>query len=645
MVNNTLKRSRTYLGTRFSGAILSYGIGTPLEMTVLSSGYGVLAALAIFILFCSSPLLALPVEELDPNREWRTKDLIISGNKQIASSEIEDILSTKTRPWYAPWRSRPVFEPAVFASDLERIVKFYQDKGYYEAKVTHDLDVDAKEGLVAATIQVSEGEPIRVAQISVEVVDAPELKPELDALVPKLPLHEGNIFAVDAYQKAESQLKDFFYDKSRAAITIQRKAEVILDRHVANVSYTLHAGPQTQFGTTTVEGLKNVKESIVFQELTYKPGEQFSGTALRTTEKNLRELDLFSQIVIERQPSPPDTAVPVKIRLEEKPPREIRIGLGYGTEDQLRGQIRWRNNNWLGGARRIEVGLKASFIVRELDFHFLQPHFLAPENRFMVNFGPQQFDEPGYFLNSTRLQPRLERKFTDRLTGFLTYRLEYDNLSKVPNASLEALGPFAQKGLLSGVSAGFLWNRADDPFNPTRGWTLSFAAEQVGGFLGGRFDLYKLQSEAKGYYPLAEKTVFASRLKLGFAEPLHGGDEVPLFERFYAGGGTSVRGYSRSRLGPLSTADDPLGGRSLIEGSFELRQQFTEKIGGALFIDFGQVSLRSFDVPVDNLKFSAGFGARYNTPVGPVRFDLGFPFRPPRGDRAWQIHFSIGPSF
>ena len=394
-----------------------------------------------------------------------------------------------------------------------------------------------------------------------------------------------------------------------------------------------------------VDGLKNVEESVVLQELTYKPGDQFSGTVLRTTEKNLRELDLFSQIVIEPQPSPPDTAVPVKIRLEEKPPREIRIGLGFGTEDKVRGQIRWRNNNWLGGARRLEVGAKASFIARELDIHFLQPHFLAPENRFMVTFGPQQFDEPGYFLNSTRLQPRLERKFTDRLTGFLAYRLEYDNLSEVPDASLRALEPFDKKGLLSGLSAGFLWNNANDPLNPTSGWTLSFAGEEVGGFLGGRFDLYELQSEVRGYYPLAEKTVFASRLKLGFAEPPPSDKEVPLFERFYAGGDIGVRGYRRSRLGPLSTSDDPLGGRSLIEGSFELRQGFTEKIGGALFVDFGQVSLRSFDVPVHDLKFSAGFGVRYSTPIGPLRLDIGFPFSPPRGERSWQIHFSLGPSF
>jgi outer membrane protein insertion porin family/translocation and assembly module TamA len=586
------------------------------------------------------------VEELDPSRQWQTKDLKISGNDQIDSSELAEVLSTKTRPWYAPWQARPLFDPAVFTSDLQRLVQFYRDKGYYETKVSHDLEVDTSEGLVTAEIRVSEGAPIKVAQISVEILDAPELKSELEARLRKLPLREGQIFAVEAYQQTESQIKEFFYDKGRALVEIQRKAQVILDRHEARVSYILKVGPAANFGPTIVEGLKDVDKEIVLREVAYQPGESFSGTALRTTEKNLRELDLFSVIGIEPQPSLGDAnAVPVRIRVEEKPPREIRVGLGYGTEDQLRGQARWRHNNWLGGGRRLEVGVKASFIARELNLQFLQPHFLGPKNRFIINAGPQQFDEPGYFLTATRAQPKIERKFTDRLTGFLAYRVEYDRLSEVEPETIRALAPFEKKGLLSGLSAGFLWNKADDPLNPTTGWILSFLGEQVGGFLGGGFDFYKFRAEVKGYYPLAEKTVFASRLRLGFAEPLHGDEEVPIFERFYAGGDNSVRGYGRSRLGPLSTADDPLGGRSLIEGSFELRQQFSEKLGGALFVDFGQVSLRSFDLRVDDLRFSAGFGVRYTTPVGPLRFDIGFPFRPPKGDRAWQIHFNIGQSF
>ena len=600
----------------------------------------------VLLLFSARPLFAIPVEELDPSREWRTKDLAISGNENASSGELEGVLSTKTRPWYTPWSARPPFEPGTFSADLDRLGRFYQSRGYYETKISYDLTVDKEANLVAATIQVSEGEPVKVTEISLQIVDSPELEPEVRSLLAKAPLTEGNVFSEPAYQQTEAKLKEYFYDRRRARVEIQRRAEVIIEKHEARVFYTIKVGPSAFFGTTTVRGLKDVAPEIVLRELPYKSGDPFSGKALKDLEQNLRKLDLFSQIQINLQPSAADPReVPIEIRVEEKPPREIQVGIGYGTEDQLRGQVRWRHNNWLGGGRRLEIGAKASFIARELEIAFLQPHFLSPKNRFLLNFGPKQFDEPGYFLNATRLQPRLERKFTENLTGFLAYRLEYDQLKDVPEATERLLRDFKHKGLLSGLSTGFVWNRADDPLNPTTGWTLSFVAEQVGSFLGGQFDFYKLQGEAKGYYPLAEKTVLAAKLKLGFAEPFSGAKEVPIFERFYAGGSNSVRGYGRSRLGPLSSGDDPVGGRSLIEGSFELRQQFTEHLGGALFLDFGQVSLHSFDLPVDDLRFAAGFGVRYATPVGPVRLDIGFPFRPPNGDRSWQIHFSIGQSF
>ena len=588
----------------------------------------------------------MPLEQLDPSREWRLKTLSISGNKNINSGELEEILSTKTRPWYAPWESRPLFDSAVFAADLQRLVSFYQDKGYYETKVSHDLEVDTEEGLVTAKIQINEGEPIRVAQLSVELLDAPEFKTPLNDLLVKLPLREGAVFAVEAYQQTEAALKEFFYNRHRALVEIRRQAQVIIELHEARVSYTIKTGPETKFGETFVEGLKDVRENVVLAELTYKPGEPFSGTALKNTERNLRGLDLFSLIRIEPQPSAKGlTTVPIKIRLEEKPRREIKIGIGYGTEDQLRGQIRWRDNNWLGGGRRLEAGIKASFIVREADLHFVQPHFLAPQNRLLVDFGPQQFDEPGYFLNATRLQPKIERKFSELLTGFLSYRVEYDRLKDLPQATIQDLNPFPLKGWLSGLSAGLIWNTADDPLNATRGWTASLLAEQVGGFLGGQYDFYKLIGDIKGYYPLAERTVIASRFKIGFAQPFDGAAEVPVFERFFAGGSNSVRGYGRSLLGPRSSANDPVGGRSLIEGSVELRQKITDTIGAVLFLDFGQVSTRSFDPPVNNLKFAPGLGLRYITPVGPLRLDAGFPIDPAPRNRSWQIFFSIGQAF
>ena len=106
-----------------------------------------------------------------------------------------------------------------------------------------------------------------------------------------------------------------------------------------------------------------------------------------------------------------------------------------------------------------------------------------------------------------------------------------------------------------------------------------------------------------------------------------------------------MRGYARRKLGPLNANGDPIGGLSLIEGSLELRRPIWGPLGGALFIDFGQVSTRSFDLPVNDLKFGSGFGLNYQTPVGPLALYLGFPWRPPRGEASWQIYFSVGAYF
>jgi outer membrane translocation and assembly module TamA len=198
---------------------------------------------------------------------------------------------------------------------------------------------------------------------------------------------------------------------------------------------------------------------------------------------------------------------------------------------------------------------------------------------------------------------------------------------------------------LSGPGLGLLWTTVDNLLAPTRGEIVSFAFDHSGQPWGGNYRFYKITAETKKYWSIGWETIFASRLKLGFADPLGAVKNLPLSERFYAGGEKSVRGFGRRRLGPLSVADDPIGGLSLLEGSVELRRLLWREFGGALFLDFGEVSTRRFHVPVSDLKFAAGFGLSYQTPVGPLRIDVGFPFRPPAGDRPFQVHLSVGAYF
>jgi outer membrane translocation and assembly module TamA len=136
--------------------------------------------------------------------------------------------------------------------------------------------------------------------------------------------------------------------------------------------------------------------------------------------------------------------------------------------------------------------------------------------------------------------------------------------------------------------------------------------------------------------------VFATRLRVGVADSLGGKERLPIFERFYSGGEHSVRGYQRRQLGPTTDSGDPLGGRSLVEAALELRIPVWKKLGLVGFVDAGQVELDTFDLLPDELRFSAGPGVTYETPVGPISLFAGFPINDQPGEPSWQLHLSIG---
>jgi outer membrane protein insertion porin family len=589
---------------------------------------------------------AVTIDALDPTRQWRVERIEISGNRAFADGELKGVMVTRERPWYRFWEERPAFDPITFGTDIERLQRYYEARGYYDTSVAYDLDVDDERGLVAARVEIREGlPPVSIAAIDVEVAADPQ-GPKPPRLPEELPVKRGEPFREAEYQQAEQVLRGSFLRSGHAHVKSERRAEVDLAERSAHLRYSIEPGPVAGSGQTTVKGTGRVAPELVSREVTYKAGETYSLDKIVETRDNILALELFSSVRI----APAETAgmpavVPMEIEVAEKSHREIKIGLGYSTEDEFRAQLEWRHLNWLGGGRRLSVGGKYSSIALSGTVNFVQPHFLSPRTQGLASFSHDLEKEQTYNRNVTRFSPRLNHRFSSALTGFVGYRVEYNNLYDIASATEQALGDIQREGILSGPSVGLVWNTSDDPFYPKKGEVVSLVVDHAGGPWGGEFNFYKISAEAKKYIEIGWQTVLAGRLKLGFGDAIGSDRNYPLFERFYAGGEKSVRGYGRRRLGPLSASDDPLGGLSLLEGSLELRRPIWRELGGAVFLDFGQVSRRSFDLPADNLRFSSGFGLSYATPVGPLRLDVGFPFKKPPGDKPWQIHFSIGAYF
>ena len=595
--------------------------------------------IVVLWLLLATPSHAVQLENLDTTRPWRIRDVRISGNARLSEGDLKEAFLTLTRPWYRFWEQRPLFDPVTFREDLQRLNRLYESRGFYHAEIGHDLSTDDQQGLLTAEIRVSEGPPIVVADVDVQVTGNPNF-PEI------LPIKSGDVFTEDAYQRSEQALKQFYSDQGYAHVESQRKAEVVLENNSALVDYIVTPGPPSVFGPTEVAGLSKVDPEIVLRERAYQEGETYSLKKLAQTRSRLVALDLFGTVNVAPQQTPgKPPVVPMLIEATEKEAREVRIGVGYGREDRFRTQVEWRHNNWLGDGRRLSLLAKYSFLEASGAVTFLQPHLFSPNARGVATLRHDRIDEETYLLNTTRFNPRLEYRFSERLSGYLGHRLEYNRFADIPPATVDALDGVQERGWLSGPALGLTWTTADNVLDPTRGEVISLGFDHSGQPWGGDYRFYRIIGEARKYWSIGWQTVLASRLRLGFADPLGATKNLPVSERFFAGGEKSVRGFGRRRLGPLSSADDPIGGLSLLEGSVELRRPIWQQLGGALFLDFGQVSTRRFHVPVSDLEFAAGFGISYHTPIGPLRVDIGFPFRPPPGDSAFQVHFSVGAYF
>ncbi|MCW5891679.1 MAG: BamA/TamA family outer membrane protein [bacterium] len=588
------------------------------------------------------PAFAVQVEALDPRRDWVVGSLDIDGAGEVSAKDLRAVMQTQPRRWFAFWRPRPPFDPAAFEHDIENLRATYRSRGYYHAKVGHDVELPAEGDVLRIVIYVDEGPPVRVADVSVRVTDDP------DGAVPRpqptdLALEPGDVFTEERYDRMRAQLRAWYRTHARARVAVDKKARVDVRTNEASVAYTVVMGPACVFGPITVSGLGDVEEEVVRREISFAPGEPFSEVAVEKTRRQLEALRLFQSV---RLVEDAGTAreVGMDVRLMEAPQHEVRFGIGYDTVEEVRGLAAWRDYNFYGGARQLGFAARASFLRRTITADFLQPHFPTQNSRVRLALSQEQLDEDTYTLLQTRGLPRLEWDVTPKLSVFGFYRAELDFLSDVPFPVEKAL-PRAtpDQAVISALGFGLDWNAVDDLLDPSRGVSMSAVVEPVGGFLGGDADFVRLWGEVRGYLPMPWSFVGASRVGLGSIEP-YGGTAVPIWERFYAGGLGSVRGYARRRVGPL-VRDEPIGGKSIVVTSVELRHAITETIGAAGFVDAGQVTRASGDFPIDDMQVGVGVGARYISPVGPIRLDLGFPLDPRGDDAAWQVYVSVGQTF
>jgi outer membrane protein assembly complex protein YaeT len=618
--------------------------------------------------YCSAlvVLLALAAAACKDQGTIKVHSLKFNGVKAVDAGRLKDALATKQSS-KIPWGKKAYFDRSRFDEDLKRIQAFYGDRGYPDARVTgFDVKLNDKQDQVDITLNINEGDPVLVQTVNFQgFEDLPG--DQLNRLRKQQPLQPGQPrdrqMVVAAHEMAVNALREYGYPYAKVATAEDDGSD---GKH-ATVTFTATPGTLAHFGPVTIQGNKSVSDRVIQRQLTFKPGDLYRRSVVQDSQRRLYGLELFQfanidSATAEQQPA----EIPMRVTVAEGNHQRVNFGVGYGTEEKGRVDAEYHQLNFFGGARSAGAHVRYSSLDRGIRLDFNQPYFFAPHFS-LAGEGQQWYTyTPAYRSVVTGAKATLTHRTSEKSSWSVSINSERDNSSVDPIAlnnprlysSLIALGlnpqTGEQRGTLNALAFDAQTSTADNVLNAHRGIQLAFHVEQAGRIIPGTFKYFAISADGRHYQRLlGDRFVLASRLQLGNIRPF--GDaqaNVPFSKRYFLGGATSIRGWGRYEVSPLSEGF-PVGGDSMLAWSEEVRAMVHGNLGMVLFMDAGNVWADSFGYKLNDLRYSVGPGLRYQTPVGPIRFDFGYQLNPTPdllvdGEpnfRRWRIHFSIGQAF
>jgi outer membrane protein assembly complex protein YaeT len=601
----------------------------------------------------------------------KVHSLKFQGVKAVDQGRLRDALATRQSS-KIPWGKKAYFDRTRFDTDLKRIQAFYADRGYPDARVTgFDVKLNDKQDEVDLTVTINEGDPVKIAAIDFTGFDVipPDHFTDLKKRVPiKTGQPRDRQLVVTTHEMALNELKDHGYPYAKVNTDENDGA----DGKAATITFTAEPGKIAHFGAVEIAGNQSVSDHVIQRELTYKTGDLYRRSIVQDSQRRLYGLELFQFANIEPvNPELQQADIPTRVTVAEGNHQRVNFGLGYGTEEKGRVDAEYHHLNFLGGARAAGAHVRYSSLDRGIRLDFNQPYFFRPH--FSIAGEGQQWYTytPAYRSVVTGVKATLTHRQNQHTSWAVSMTSEHDSSSitasvldnpklrndLIATAAAAGLDPRTgeQNGTLNSIGFDIQHSTADNVLNAHRGYQIAFHAEEAGRLLPGTFNYYATSIDGRHYLPVvSDRVTLASRLQIGNIRPVGlNATNVPFSKLYFLGGATSVRGWGRFEISPLSATGVPIGGDSMLAWSEELRAMLHGNLGGVLFMDAGNVWAESGGFKVGDLRYAVGPGLRYQTPIGPIRFDVGYQLNPIPGlvvngqeqTRRWRLHFSIGQAF
>ncbi|MGH9453813.1 MAG: POTRA domain-containing protein, partial [Terriglobia bacterium] len=587
-----------------------------------------------------------------------------TGNHAIADSDLASTLQIQPRSF--PGNLRGVFSHQLLTQDAANLTDLYQSRGYLAAKVTPKIKMGPDELWV--TFSIDEGPQSKVRKLGLEGVAAATAR----KLCATLPMKPGHPYSPALAANDRDAIFTYFSRQgyNRAAVTWTVSPGSL--QHTLDVVYNIKLGDRELVQSVVLAGNQHVRPGVVLRKLTFQPGQPLDESSLFESQTRLYDLGLFSQVQI----APTELRGPggertVLVSVDEA--HRWTLGYGGGVDVQRLGGTQPQGQ--FSASPRLSLDLSRIGVGGRNQTFSLSGRISSLETGASSSYSiPNFLNHPDLTLRISGLSDRtrdvltftssldeatmdVQKKFgpATYLLGRYSYR--YVTVSNL-QISPETIPLISQPARIGSIGSTFVRDLRDDPADATRGSFSLFDASLASASLGSQANFWRLLGQNSTYYHLGSHLVFARNTQVGI-ESSYGAprrvnapgagpestltNEIPLPERFFAGGSDSLRAFSLDQAGPRDPVTGfPIGGNAMFVNSLELRVPLAQgRYGIVLFNDAGNVysgistmRLLKFMQPsptdLDYTVEALGLGLRYRTPVGPVRVDLAYAVNPPR---------------
>ncbi len=579
------------------------------------------------------------------------KQVNIVGNEAIKTKKIKNIMQTKPKWTFTFITHRGLYKQDELERDSDRIRVLYLDNGYIDVKVSKpEVEFNKEKDGFIVTYRIEEGKQFNVKDIRVEgdLVASEEELLKLLVLKPGAPFNRG------ALGEDITKLTTYYGDKGYAFANVDPAFNIDRENLTVDLTFKIEKGKEIYIRNIDITGNTRTRDKVVRREVPLQEQQLYSSSKIDAIRPRIFRLGYFEEnvdVTTDRVPGT-DDQLDVKVKLKEKPTGFFSVAGGFSTIETFifAGQI--QESNLFGYGKSLSLSAQIGGVTRLLFANYTDPHFLDTDWQLdILGFQTdREFEDFSRFAYGGSVT--LGRQLIRNLGGRVTYRFEHVDVDDVSEEASLLISETPRN--ISSVTVGLVWDTRNNFIDPTRGNISRVAVEYAGGPLGGNTDFIRYSASTRFFFPFVLNTVFSVAGRYGLIDFRNLGNELLVTERYFLGGPNDLRGYEFRRVGPRVPEDDGgfviIGGVQEVLFTAEYIFPIIPQVGfkGVVFFDMGNAFNDGQDLSIDprNLRKDYGFGIRWVSPLGPLRFEVGFPIgsRLP-GEDPYEIQFTVGTLF